>query len=104
MKQSTARPPCARNWSHRIRSSKTRVVRENAKRKQASADERFPNIAAWVHSYGWIEIGRDDYSRSFLRALDIGGMIWEGKTEYASLDQALRALDKALGKWIEENG
>jgi len=70
----------------------------------AAADERFPNIAAWVHSYGWVEIGQDDYSRSFLRALNIGGMIWEGKAEYASLDDALRALDKALGQRMEENG
>ncbi len=70
----------------------------------AAADQRFPNIAAWVHSYGWIEIGQDDDSRSFLRALDEGGMVWEGEAEYPSLDDALRTLDKALGKSIEENG
>ena len=70
----------------------------------AVADERFPNVAAWVHSYGWIEIGQDDYSRSFLRALAIGGMVWEGKPEYKSLDHALRALDRALAKRIEEIG
>lgn len=70
----------------------------------ALADERFPNIAAWVHSYGWIEIGQDDYSRSFLRALDAGGMVWEGEAEYASLDLALCALEKALGKSIEQDG
>jgi len=79
-------------------------TRKTENKNPAVADERFPNIAAWVHSYGWIEIGQDDYSRSFLRALDAGGMAWEGKEEYASLDHALRALDKALGKWIEKNG
>jgi len=45
---------------------------------------------------GWIEIGHDDMSRSFIRALDIGGLVWEGETNYATLDEALAALDKAL--------
>ncbi|HLL47357.1 MAG TPA: hypothetical protein VK399_11650 [Longimicrobiaceae bacterium] len=45
---------------------------------------------------GWIEIGRDDFSRSFVRALDIGGMVWEGAEEYDSLDDALRALDDGI--------
>ena len=64
---------------------------------------RYPNIAAWVQD-GWIEIGRDDYSRSFVRALDIGGMVWEGADEYASLEEALRALDAGIAAWIEEMG
>lgn len=70
----------------------------------ATADKRFPNIARWVDEFGWIEIGHDDCRQSFLRALDLGGMVWEGKAEYASLDHAFRALDRALGKWMEENG
>jgi len=51
----------------------------------------------------WIEIGQDDYSRSFVRALDIGGMVWEGRETYATLDDALQALDTALGAWMKEN-
>jgi hypothetical protein len=62
---------------------------------------RYPNIAAWVQG-GWIEIGRDDYSRSFVRALDIGGMVWEGADEYASLEEALQALDAGIAAWVEE--
>jgi hypothetical protein len=31
-------------------------------------------MAAWVQD-GWIEIGRDDFSHSFVRALDAAGMI-----------------------------
>lgn len=68
------------------------------KRKEPAQDSfegRYPNIAAWVQE-GWIEIGRDDFSRSFVRALDIGGMVWEGAEEYDSLDDALRALDDGI--------
>jgi hypothetical protein len=68
-----------------------------------SFTECYPNIAAWVQD-GWIEIGRDDYSRSFVRALDIGGMVWEGADEYASLEEALRALDAGIAAWLEEMG
>jgi hypothetical protein len=69
----------------------------------ASLEARYPNIASWVQD-GWIEIGRDDYSRSFVRALDIGGMVWEGESEYPTLDAALRALDAGIAAWLEEHG
>jgi hypothetical protein len=68
-----------------------------------SFETRYPNIAAWVQD-GWIEIGRDDYSQSFVRALDIGGMVWEGESEYPTLDVALRALDAGIAAWLEEHG
>ncbi len=44
----------------------------------------YPNIAAWTESYGWIEIGQDEYSKSFIRVLDEGGMAWDGKPDYKS--------------------
>lgn len=60
-----------------------------------SFEARYPNVATWVQG-GWIEIGWDGFSRSFIRALDIGGMVWEGAEEYDSLDDALRALDDGI--------
>lgn len=60
-----------------------------------SFEARYPNIAAWVRD-GLIEIGRDDFSRSFVRAFDVGGVVWEGAEEYDSLDDALRALDDGI--------
>jgi hypothetical protein len=64
----------------------------------------YPNIAAWTESYGWIEIGQDDDSQSFVRALDMGGMVWEGKPKYKTMDAALDDLEAALEKIIEEIG
>jgi hypothetical protein len=66
----------------------------------ASFEARYPNIALWVQD-GWIEIGRDDYSRSFVRALDIGGLVYEGRSMYASLDEALRDLDAGIAAWLD---
>jgi len=65
-------------------------------------DERYPNVAAWVRD-GWIEIGRDEYSRSFIRVLDIGGLVWEGEEEYENVDEALSASEVEISARLEEN-
>jgi hypothetical protein len=64
----------------------------------------YPIIARWVQEYGWIEIGQDDMSPSFVRALNEGGMVWEGRKSYPTLDAALQALETALAKWMQEQG
>ena len=65
-------------------------------------EETYPNIARWVEAYGWVEIGQDDSSDSFLRALDEGGMVWEGEGDYKTLDEAMQALEAGLAEWIEQ--
>jgi hypothetical protein len=66
-----------------------------------SFEARYPHIASWVQD-GWIEIGHDDCGRPFLRAMDIGGVAWEGDERYPCMDQALRALDDGIAEWLEE--
>ena len=47
-------------------------------------DEQYPNLAAWILDGDcWIELGTTDYSRSTVRILDIGGMIWESERSHA---------------------
>ena len=41
---------------------------------------------------------------SFIRAIDPGGMVWEGKDEYKTLDQAFQDLEEGLGRWMREAG
>jgi hypothetical protein len=66
-------------------------------------ENAYPHIAAWVDGGGWIEIGQTDYSRSYIRILDLGGMLWEGPGRYSSLDYLLRAAEEALIR-LEESG
>lgn len=61
-------------------------------------------MPAGFGTVGWIEIGRDEYSRSFVRVLDIGGLIWEGEEEYETVDEALPAAEAGISAWLEENG
>ena len=44
-----------------------------------SSDATYPTVARWVKDFGWLEIGQEHMSRSFIRALDEGGMVWEGQ-------------------------
>ena len=69
-------------------------------------DDSYPNIAHFTENIGWIEIGYDDDSplSSFIRALDPGGMVWEGKDEYQNLAEALQDLEKGIEKWIIDEG
>jgi len=63
---------------------------------------RYPNINYFVFEKGWIEIGFDEYSQSFIRALDPGGLVWEGKQFYDSLDEAMTDLERGLAQCMKE--
>jgi len=69
-------------------------------------EESHPNIASFVDGYGWIEIGRDDDSplTCFIRAINPGGMVWEGQDSYKSLDEAFQDLEEGLGEWMRDEG
>jgi hypothetical protein len=69
-----------------------------------SLDAIYPTIVRWVQEYGWIEIGQDEIRRSFIRALDDGGMVWEGRKSYPTLDAALQDLEVGLIAWMQEQG
>jgi hypothetical protein len=66
----------------------------------------YPNIAQWVQS-GTVEIGRDAWGygngkRIVARAIDEGGVVWEGDN-FKNLEDALAVLEKGIKKWCEEN-
>ena len=64
-------------------------------------DKKYPHISQWVISQAYVEIGHDYGSSSFIRALDEGGLVWEGKTVYATLEEALHDLEEGLQEWME---
>ena len=74
-----------------------------AAKKSPSFEAQYPTITEWVKSSGWIEVGEDGGSRSMVRALDAGGLVWEGKTKYKTLDELWRDLETGLADWMQEN-
>ena len=45
----------------------------------------------------------EHYHPSLARALDEGGMVWEGSAHYETVDEAFDALESALAEWMEQN-
>jgi hypothetical protein len=73
-------------------------------KKPTGFEQMYPNIAEWVSSYGWIEIGDDGQSSSFVRALNEGGLVWEDNDDDATLDEVLRTLDAFLAEQMSQYG
>ena len=69
----------------------------------ANFSENYPNLNWWVENQGWIEIGQDENSRSMVRILDEGGMVWESDPKSKALDKDLNGAERFIEKWIEEN-
>lgn len=67
-----------------------------------SFSELYPNITYWIDSLGWIELGQDEYSRSLVRLLNEGGMVWESKDNHGTIDEALQALETELVEILKE--
>jgi hypothetical protein len=68
----------------------------------AAFEQTYPHIARWIKRYGWIEVGSDGVSPSWVRANDEGGLIWEGGDSSQPLDDTLQELDTALARWLRE--
>jgi hypothetical protein len=66
-----------------------------------SIEQLYPHVAEWVKTHGWIEIGADEMSDSFVRALDSGGLVWEGKPSYDTLSDAMEDLETGLVEWLK---
>ena len=69
-----------------------------------SFEKKFPYTSCWLKSYGWIEIGEDDYSGYFIKVLDAGGMLWHSKKnyKYKDMDAAFQTLEKALAAILKK--
>jgi len=70
--------------------------------ERATPEESYPALSRWVQHFGWLELGRVDWSASLVRALDEGGMVWEGGGSASSLCAALAEAELALGAWFRE--
>ncbi len=66
-------------------------------------ENNYPAITYFAKYHGWVEIGLDGVSSSLVRAIDEGGLVWEGKQNYKNLDDALMDLEVYLHQYMLEN-
>lgn len=64
-------------------------------------ENRHSNIAQWIQD-GTIEIGFEHGRGIVARAIDEGGMVWEGDN-LKNMKNAMRVLDAGIKKWCDEN-
>jgi hypothetical protein len=69
---------------------------------QTTFSELYPNITYWINTHGWIAVGPDVYSRSLVRLLNEGGMVWESEASHETIDKALQVLEIELVEILKE--
>jgi hypothetical protein len=62
----------------------------------------YPHLWRWVAEFGTVEIGYCDQTRSFIRVLDEGGIVWKGRRSYPTLDAALAHADAGAARWMRD--
>ena len=62
----------------------------------------YPHLWRWVAEFGTVEIGHCHQTRSFIRVLDEGGMVWKGRRSYPTLDAALADADAGASRWMKD--
>jgi hypothetical protein len=61
-----------------------------------------PNLWRWVAEFGTVEIGHCNQTRSFIRVLDEGGIIWKGRRSYTTLHAALADAEAGVARWMRD--
>jgi hypothetical protein len=69
------------------------------KKLDSGLAKAYPHLWRWVTEFSSVEIGQCAQTRSFIRVLDEGGMVWKGRRSYGTFDAAL-ADEKA--RWMRD--
>src|SRR3954463_8580555 len=68
----------------------------------SSFETDYPAITRWIKESGRIEIGGASFADSFVKAVNRDGLLWGGRREYTSIDEALKDLETGIEKSLEE--
>ena len=62
----------------------------------------YPHLWRWTAEFGTVEIGHCGQTRSFIRVLDEGGVVWKGRHSYVTLDAALADAEAGVARWMRD--
>jgi hypothetical protein len=68
---------------------------------RSSFEADYPTITRWIRESGHIEIGGASFADPFVKAVNRDGMLWGGKREYTTIDEALRDLEAGIKTSLE---
>lgn len=72
------------------------------KNAKSRSPDKYPFLSRWVAEFGTVEIGHCHQTRSFIRVLDEGGMVWKGRRNYRTLDAALVDAEAGVARWMKD--
>jgi hypothetical protein len=72
------------------------------KKATTTGSPSYPHLWRWAAEFGTVEIGHCGQTRSFIRVLDEGGIIWKGRRSYGTLDAALADADAGVSRWMKD--
>jgi len=91
-----------------MQTATTTMIKSRAKPKQKPVTGRnakstesnlYPHLWRWAAEFGTVEIGHCSQTRSFIRVLDEGGIVWKG-LRYLTLDAALADAEAGVSRWM----
>lgn len=65
-------------------------------------EAKYPHIAQFLDAGGRIELGYVYQVDAFACAYDEGGTVYEGKSSYPSIDEALADLDRGIKAYNDQ--
>jgi hypothetical protein len=69
---------------------------------KSSVSASYPHLWRWVREFGRVEIGYCRQTRSFIRVVDAGGMVWQGRRSYRTLEAALADAEAGIARWMKD--
>ncbi len=72
-------------------------MRKNA---TSTGTASYPHLWRWTAEFGTVEMGHCGQTRSFIRVLDEGGIVWKGRRSYTTLDAALADAEAGVARWM----
>jgi hypothetical protein len=72
------------------------------KNTKAIVPTSHPHLWRWVSEFGTVEIGLCSQTRSFIRVLDEGGVIWMGRRNYQTRGAALDDAEAGVSRWMKD--
>ena len=73
-----------------------------SKNTKSSGSASYPQLWRWTAEFGTVEIGYCGHTRSFIRVLDEGGIVWKGRRRYMTLHAALADADAGVSRWMKD--
>ena len=73
-----------------------------SKNTKSSGAASYPHLWRWVGEFGTVEIGSCGQTRSFIRVLDEGGIVWKSRRSYPTLEAALADAEVGVSQWMKD--